>query len=176
MALIKCPECGKEISDKSKQCIHCGYPLIDSSPNSKLVPPNNKLYGVRGIKYGWIIGKPRQFLNHIQSNNRIITGIKDIDVFATGITEDRAKLLVDFLIKYGANGEIFEDTQSKEINQKIMILIDNSLNEKVSLKCPRCGSDQIVTGQRGFSLMTGFIGANKTINRCAKCGHSWQPK
>lgn len=27
MALITCPECGKEISDKSKQCIHCGYPL-----------------------------------------------------------------------------------------------------------------------------------------------------
>lgn len=27
MALIKCPECGKEISDKSKQCIYCGYPL-----------------------------------------------------------------------------------------------------------------------------------------------------
>ena len=27
MALIKCPECGKEISDKSKQCIHCGFPL-----------------------------------------------------------------------------------------------------------------------------------------------------
>lgn len=27
MALIKCPECGKEISDKAKQCIHCGYPL-----------------------------------------------------------------------------------------------------------------------------------------------------
>ena len=27
MALIKCPECSKEISDKSKLCIHCGYPL-----------------------------------------------------------------------------------------------------------------------------------------------------
>lgn len=25
--LIKCPECNKEISDKSKVCIHCGYPL-----------------------------------------------------------------------------------------------------------------------------------------------------
>lgn len=25
--LIKCPECGKEISDKSDECIHCGYPL-----------------------------------------------------------------------------------------------------------------------------------------------------
>ena len=25
MALIKCNECGKEISDKAKSCIHCGY-------------------------------------------------------------------------------------------------------------------------------------------------------
>ena len=29
MALIKCPECGKEISDKSSACIHCGYPLAN---------------------------------------------------------------------------------------------------------------------------------------------------
>lgn len=27
MALIKCPECGKEVSDKATACIHCGYPL-----------------------------------------------------------------------------------------------------------------------------------------------------
>ena len=27
MALIKCPECGHEISDKSGRCIYCGYPL-----------------------------------------------------------------------------------------------------------------------------------------------------
>lgn len=27
MALIKCPECGTEISDKSKVCANCGYPL-----------------------------------------------------------------------------------------------------------------------------------------------------
>lgn len=29
MALINCPECGKEISDKSEMCIHCGYPLAE---------------------------------------------------------------------------------------------------------------------------------------------------
>lgn len=28
MALIICPECGKEVSDKCTQCIHCGYPLV----------------------------------------------------------------------------------------------------------------------------------------------------
>lgn len=27
MALIKCSECGKEISDKAMECIHCGCPI-----------------------------------------------------------------------------------------------------------------------------------------------------
>lgn len=27
MALIKCPECGKEISDKAQSCPNCGYPI-----------------------------------------------------------------------------------------------------------------------------------------------------
>lgn len=27
MALIKCPECKKEVSDKSQNCIHCGCPI-----------------------------------------------------------------------------------------------------------------------------------------------------
>ncbi len=30
MALIKCPECGKDVSDKSKVCVHCGYPLDEN--------------------------------------------------------------------------------------------------------------------------------------------------
>ena len=27
MALIKCPECGKDVSDKAKVCPHCGFPI-----------------------------------------------------------------------------------------------------------------------------------------------------
>lgn len=34
MALIKCPECGKEISDTAKNCIHCGYALKEDSVTS----------------------------------------------------------------------------------------------------------------------------------------------
>ncbi len=30
MALIVCPKCVNEISDKCELCIHCGYPLINS--------------------------------------------------------------------------------------------------------------------------------------------------
>ena len=32
MALIKCPECGKEVSDSAKSCPHCGYPLDKEQP------------------------------------------------------------------------------------------------------------------------------------------------
>ena len=27
MALIKCPECGREVSDRAGSCPHCGFPL-----------------------------------------------------------------------------------------------------------------------------------------------------
>lgn len=31
MALVSCPECGREISDKVSACPHCGYPLAEDS-------------------------------------------------------------------------------------------------------------------------------------------------
>ena len=44
-----------------------------------------------------------------------------------------------------------------------------------TVKCPRCGSANITAGQRGFSLLTGFVGFGRTVNRCANCGHKWRP-
>ena len=32
MALIACPECGKEISNQAPACIHCGCPLAPRAP------------------------------------------------------------------------------------------------------------------------------------------------
>lgn len=37
MALIKCPECGREISDKAPACPHCGYPLEKSNVNQEKI-------------------------------------------------------------------------------------------------------------------------------------------
>ena len=34
MALIKCPECGKEVSDTCDVCIHCGYRLKPVNPDA----------------------------------------------------------------------------------------------------------------------------------------------
>ena len=41
MALIKCPECGKEISDKAKSCPNCGAPVLPkvTQPPVKYIAP-----------------------------------------------------------------------------------------------------------------------------------------
>ena len=43
MALIKCPECGREISDTAKNCIHCGYVLKEENnvlqPQTVVIAP-----------------------------------------------------------------------------------------------------------------------------------------
>ena len=51
MALIKCPECGKEISDKAKTCINCGCPLEDvvTSGEVRIKMPNNIVEGLVGL-------------------------------------------------------------------------------------------------------------------------------
>ena len=50
MALIKCSECGREISDKAAACIHCGCPISESKPRPtsfaghKVVYTGNKTF------------------------------------------------------------------------------------------------------------------------------------
>jgi membrane protein YdbS with pleckstrin-like domain len=38
MALIACPECGKEVSTEAKACPSCGYPLRERTEVTALVP------------------------------------------------------------------------------------------------------------------------------------------
>lgn len=35
MTLFNCPECNKKVSDKVKNCTHCGYPLNNDSIKEK---------------------------------------------------------------------------------------------------------------------------------------------
>lgn len=36
MSLIKCPECGKQVSDKASSCPGCGYPIAGSPAGIKV--------------------------------------------------------------------------------------------------------------------------------------------
>lgn len=46
MALIKCNECGKEISDKATSCINCGAPIEDGT---QYIPPSSDKYKVKFV-------------------------------------------------------------------------------------------------------------------------------
>ena len=51
MAIIKCPECSKEISDKAKSCPNCGCPLeeIVTSGVVRIKMPNDIVEGFVGL-------------------------------------------------------------------------------------------------------------------------------
>lgn len=46
MALISCPECGREISDKVTSCPHCGYPFAEEV-QSQVVPQQVEVTSVK---------------------------------------------------------------------------------------------------------------------------------
>ena len=126
MSLIKCIECGKDISDKSKICKNCGCPTSESI--KELLYFEYKCKNCNGTEY-----------TKIENQGGIF-------------------LVCD---KCGYVDEVVPRRQSQF--------------EKDILKCPTCGSTSITAGQRGYTLLTGFLGSNKTVNRCANCGHTWKP-
>ncbi|MCL2471626.1 MAG: DUF2321 domain-containing protein [Propionibacteriaceae bacterium] len=41
--------------------------------------------------------------------------------------------------------------------------------------CPKCGSQSLSANKRGFSVVTGFIGAGKITITCLACGKKFKP-
>lgn len=150
LALINCPECGKEISDKSETCIHCGYPLSEK----------NMCY-INGTKYDL------SFVFEYKWEERAIPMKMLIDL--TDCTLDSVGEAINKMFKTGEIPRtlILEKKKPKSTSQ--------TSRHKDDPKCPKCGSTSITAGQRGYSLLTGFIGSGKTVNRCANCGYKWKP-
>lgn len=42
MALIKCPECSREISDRAESCPHCGFPIREVTEKLKKIEEENQ--------------------------------------------------------------------------------------------------------------------------------------
>ena len=169
--LISCPDCGKQISRRSNVCIHCGCPFSDADKDT-----TPKFYLVKCNNSKWLIGKAATLVNRAWVINQHATGIDDLEIIASGITKDRAEFLLNYLTSHGGEGDIFEDTTCTQENTEMTRYIDKEFNPNAPVTCPRCGSTQVVIGQRGYSVVSGFWGSQKTTNRCGKCGHTWQPK
>lgn len=198
MALIKCPECGKEISDKAVICINCGFPLQQDNHDKE-----NKCK---------IDGQVKDITNIIKLIEKIPNKCKDIfyeecnmryqSYFDNDMCMfDESKYPYDYCVSYPIKrDQIFEyielyfhwnnsNKKASCIYKFLMECIDHNFeyfefNTSSSqptpqptnqLKCPRCGSTSITTEEEGYSLLTGFWGASRKHNLCQKCGYRWKP-
>ena len=155
--LITCPECSEKISDKSDVCVHCGYPI------KKILESKYKnICIIDGTPYDL-----SEQLNNI--NNSQYRPLKQL-VEEYGMSIADASNL--WRIIKSTNQIPLEYNSSKQDEYR------NQLNAEQNLKtpkCPKCGSTAITAGARGVNFTWGFIGASKTVNRCANCGHTWKP-
>lgn len=118
MALIQCPECGKEISNKAPSCIYCGYPLTEADKAPALY---RKLILTQ-------IDQSDPFINL-----RIFNALEESNIFVEwyafndairnlpytivmGITEEEANEVMKGLVQLKAAFDIQEDRVTKEHN------------------------------------------------------------
>lgn len=168
MALIKCPECNREISDKAASCPHCGYPISNTQSQTEINTNFNiVLYGFSAPKIDAVkslshslqisLSESLEFFNSIPCI--IKRNIPAQDANRIKNTLDNIKISV-----------ALEPCNTSQTEQQILQKHGSDL-----VRCPRCSSTAITTGARGVNGLFGVIGASKTVNRCAKCGWTWNP-
>lgn len=155
MALIKCPECGKEISDRASACIHCGCPLLYTSKSI--------------VRYG----KPAP-------SRRLESLFKEVfpQLGWESLYSGQECLLVDGVTEKYANdicNKFYDTDLQLEIRDSCEKILYASVRDHDIISCPNCGSVDYSTSTRGYSIVTGFVGSGKTMLTCHKCGHRWKP-
>ena len=163
MALIKCPECGEKISTTVTHCIHCGFSIEEIVNKNDLCIMDNRVFDLSKYKEcllgkSCIDPKERESISYDLFND-----VGCISIYG-------ARKIVDIILETKEVPKEFDANYMCAPNQSATI------TESIQVRCPKCSSTQITTGSRGYSLAWGFIGAGKTVNRCARCGHKWEPR
>ena len=186
MSLIKCPECGKEVSDKASTCIHCGYPLNGADLNLSQ-SEINKFYSCKIDGKVYDLTKFAELVEDGTPYQAVMYLIKEFYFDKNKVVQPYITVYYD---KYHCiPQEIDSNNLGIPINevkkQSTEVVVrwmktekENEKRKKATspLTCPKCGSTAVTTGARGYSIVTGFLGAGKTVNRCGSCGYKWTPR
>lgn len=170
MALIKCPECNKEVSDKADVCIHCGYPLHDKSIASiinarskKVILPSFKEYSNKKISVLKIVRE----ITGKSLSDAVCLIEQDVPIIKDGISLNQANDIVEKFKKIDVKVEVFDS--------ETPLVYISPLKDRDRICCPKCGSLEYHVGSRGYGLFRGFIGSGQVIMTCLKCGNTWKP-
>ena len=145
MSLIKCPECGLNVSDKSSTCVHCGYPLNDSQ-NTKCI--------INGIEYD---------LSFILDNNySYLYKVRDfIQISHCDICD--ARKLIDRIIS------------NKKIPKTLYIPKVQDSNVPKCPTCGSTNIQKISASAKisGAMMFGIFSKTAKSQWKCRNCGNKW---
>ena len=131
-----------------------------------------------GDKYGylWTLTDDAKICPDCQSNLvdidfpaldlKILSKISDSTAFYDAMIKLHDDDIIEYELKMSQFRSQVEAQEAEEERKKA---------EESKPRCPKCGSTNITAGQRGYSFWTGFLGSNKTVNRCSNCGHTWKP-
>ena len=101
------------------------------------------------------------FLDESVDNHKKISKLREASDVGNGVA-------IDLLREWRETG-VIPDVVNHET------LAEARERERNTVKCPKCGSTAISTVNRGYSLMTGFLGSGSPRNVCQKCGYKWRP-
>lgn len=169
MTLIVCPECKKQISNQANACVYCGYPIASKK--------QQKLYHIRRSSAQKSDSKKfHQFLmgNFHMSVDEANACTKYYRSFANNVSLTDAQKLQKMFSDNNLYVVIEEHLDITK--QSVPLNLQEYLVSSNAPRCPKCGSTSITTGARGVDGFWGFLGASRTVNRCANCGHSWEPR
>lgn len=173
LALIKCVECGSEVSSYATVCPKCGCPVI-MSVNNKPQLYDIKVIAVNNPKKIWVEGFVCQTRGVDGKISEEIVA-KTPFIMVRGTLESVASNVKRILQNEGCTVEVIESGCTNIEFTEEQLKNTNLYKKYQPLTCPRCGSTAVTTGSRGYSLVWGFTGSGKTVNRCGKCGYSWKP-
>lgn len=169
MSLIECPECKKQISDKSTCCIHCGFPIDNTSTviEDGFCMINGELKDFREVLNAVVNTSNISSEEFNRLKGRVYGIGRTISIYA-------AEKLLNEIINTKEVPKSF-DGSYMAAKPSFANSPNTIIRDKNTPKCPKCNSTAITTGTRGFSIITGFIGSGRVMNMCGNCGYKWKP-
>ena len=171
MALMKCPECHKEISDQAVSCPNCGYPIREKLKQKKEKEIRRKQAQKEQMNYNFEYKGVQVNGKHVASAIRR----DDLALARCHAKEDIVSKIPSELRTYNEDERVVEEVRTR-FNVKPRSL--SQLPKTPTLTCPTCGGHnvrQISYAERGFSA--GVFGLfSKTARsqfECKDCGYKW---
>ncbi|MGN0410554.1 MAG: hypothetical protein ACI4E3_09185 [Candidatus Fimousia sp.] len=144
-----CPKCGKVPRNRhTDRCDYCGYELIAT---------NGCFYDYVSVVRGdghHMTEAGKSYTNTILKAYCYDNPAWDINIYHQRLDDEERQYQLE-------RRQRMEEQRRREEARRV--------------RCPKCGSISIATTNRGYSLLTGFLGSNKKINVCQSCGYQWSP-